>query len=243
MSIINDALKKAQHQFSKNNSQEKAQPMPDPNPPVNPQPMNPQPTSQNPIAKPAPPQPAPMPDMSQYIPVREKTKPAEPKILSEEISPPRPQDLRKQDGSESRKPSVTKIFLTFVTFILLGCGIFLAFYLYKIESIPDARSRANAKKNMVKDIPKQINKVVESIPLPEQVKQTISPSTKPAKKETVQQGIVLNGIMLMGEKRVALINNKIYEVGDSIDGKEILSISPEMVKIKDGENIKTLKVQ
>ncbi len=244
MSIINDALKKVQHNLNTTNSLEKAQSMPESNTPISPQRFN-----QVPVEKPKEPaQTPPLPDMSQYIPVREKPQPVEPpKITVEEITSQTPRERDKGDTSTPRPRNFLKIFLTLVTFILIVCGIFLTYYLYKIETIPDARRRAAAKRNIVQNIPKQINKVVEAIPIPESIRQMSTPSPAPpaqtAQKEVPHESLTLNGIMSTGNKQVALINNKIYEVGDFIYGKEIIIINPNNVRIKDGDKIRTLKVQ
>jgi hypothetical protein len=53
----------------------------------------------------------------------------------------------------------------------------------------------------------------------------------------------LSGTMLMDNQRVALINEDIYVIGDSVDGKEIVEISLKEVTLK-GKNgeLSTLKV-
>jgi hypothetical protein len=56
--------------------------------------------------------------------------------------------------------------------------------------------------------------------------------------------IILNGITSMGDKRVALINNEIYQVGETIEGKKITDISMEKVELVDSNgNVTTLKVK
>ncbi len=43
--------------------------------------------------------------------------------------------------------------------------------------------------------------------------------------------LVLSGTMMMEDKRVALINDEVYEVGDTINGNRIMSISLKKVEI------------
>jgi hypothetical protein len=56
--------------------------------------------------------------------------------------------------------------------------------------------------------------------------------------------IVLNGTMMMGDRQVALINNEIYELGETVKGKKIVSISLQKVELEEADgNITVLKVQ
>ena len=55
--------------------------------------------------------------------------------------------------------------------------------------------------------------------------------------------LVLNGISFIDGRNVALINDEIYEVGDSIDGKKITSIGLNKVELRDDEKIVTIKVR
>ncbi|MDO8581170.1 MAG: hypothetical protein Q7S13_06795, partial [Candidatus Omnitrophota bacterium] len=62
---------------------------------------------------------------------------------------------------------------------------------------------------------------------------SVSPSPFPSTIPT------LNGISMLGNKTVALINNQIYEVGESAQGKEVLAIYEDRVDLRDGENVLT----
>ncbi len=56
-------------------------------------------------------------------------------------------------------------------------------------------------------------------------------------------GLHLSGIMTMGEKRVALINDDIYELGDIVAGKRIVEIERDKVHLADqDQNISIIKV-
>jgi len=57
------------------------------------------------------------------------------------------------------------------------------------------------------------------------------------------QDINIQGIMTMGNKKVVLIDQKIYEIGDSVRGMTLMEISLDEVKfMKDGDII-TLQVK
>lgn len=59
-------------------------------------------------------------------------------------------------------------------------------------------------------------------------------------KPTQENPLILSGTMMTGDKWVALINNEIYEVGETVDGKKIININLDKVEIQDGEKIITL---
>lgn len=71
-------------------------------------------------------------------------------------------------------------------------------------------------------------------------------TTIPSRSQTSDPstGLVLNGTMMMGDRRVALINNKIYEPGDVVQEKRILNITLEEVTLEDSDGkIVTLKTK
>ena len=62
------------------------------------------------------------------------------------------------------------------------------------------------------------------------------------KRRTYKPGeLVLNGTSLIDGKRVALINDEIYEIGEIINGKQITSINLNKIELRDNEKIITLK--
>ena len=80
------------------------------------------------------------------------------------------------------------------------------------------------------------------------VKNNITPSRayiarKTPKRRTYKSGeLVLNGTSLIDGKRVALINDEIYQVGEIINGKKITSINLNKIELRDNEKIITLRV-
>lgn len=65
----------------------------------------------------------------------------------------------------------------------------------------------------------------------------------PKKRAYRPDDLVLNGISFVGGKKVALINDEIYEAGDIVNGKTITSIGLNEVKLRDDEKIFTIKVR
>ena len=81
-------------------------------------------------------------------------------------------------------------------------------------------------------------------------KLTSSSSRKPyqprpaTKKRRPKPGeLILNGISTIDGKKVALINDEIYEIGGSINGKEIINIGVDRVELTDNRKIFTIKVR
>ena len=67
---------------------------------------------------------------------------------------------------------------------------------------------------------------------------------KPVKKRKYKPGeLILNGTSTIDGKKVALINDEIYELGDSVNGKEIISIGLNRVELTDNKKIFTIKVR
>jgi hypothetical protein len=75
-------------------------------------------------------------------------------------------------------------------------------------------------------------------------------STRPtgivvAKKEKAKpvEEIVLKGIMVRDDKNMALINDEIYEAGETVKGRKILKITEDSVQILDHHRVKTISVK
>ncbi len=227
MSIINDALKKTQDNLQ--NNQPPAPPAQDqlPNPPAN----------EN---TPKPPQPPNVPDMSKFIPVKEKpvNVPPPPDVAD----PKRKKELKKnlvKTESDKTPENPAKIFFSIIlSLLILGAAGLIAYMNFPVLS--------GKKKNSIKpqDLKREISKAVESIPIPESIKEITKTEKKNNPPPPPPPGVLIaNGIVSMGDHQVALINNNIYEIGDTVDGWTITAISLDQVEIKNGEQTKVLKVQ
>jgi len=71
---------------------------------------------------------------------------------------------------------------------------------------------------------------------------TRSAQQAPKKRKYKPGELVLNGTSLIDGKRVALINDEIYEIGEMVNGKKITSINLNQIELLDNETIITLKV-
>lgn len=64
----------------------------------------------------------------------------------------------------------------------------------------------------------------------------------PLKKTPAAKTIKLNGIITMGSKPAALINDNVYEEGGEVEGKKIQKILADRVELFDEGTIKSLEV-
>ena len=70
-----------------------------------------------------------------------------------------------------------------------------------------------------------------------------SRQTDSARLPESPDGLLVSGIMTMGDKRVALINDEIYELGDIVNGMRIVEIEADQIHLSYGnQQIKILKV-
>ncbi|MBW0280045.1 MSHA biogenesis protein MshK [Shewanella xiamenensis] len=58
-----------------------------------------------------------------------------------------------------------------------------------------------------------------------------------AASQNQHQALVLNSIVSSGNTAYAVINNKIVSVGDSIQGVEVVRITPSSVSLSDGRKL------
>jgi hypothetical protein len=70
------------------------------------------------------------------------------------------------------------------------------------------------------------------------IEQTASTSSDDAPDE---KDLVLNGVLLSDEEKLALINNKTFHVGDMVEGMRIVSIDFNSVKLANGKQLMTLR--
>ena len=61
--------------------------------------------------------------------------------------------------------------------------------------------------------------------------------------QAIPEGITIGGIVDMGDKNVALINDKIYEIGDTVDGMKIINISLDSVQMINKGETETFMVK
>lgn len=132
-------------------------------------------------------------------------------------------------GKKSKEPAQVQKSKTpqLLLMLLITMGAFAA---YQIKTNPD----------LIKKIKRT------SIPIPQVIKNipATTPKPKPAPVEVYEPGeIVVKGTMNSGDKWMALINGKIYEVGETIEGNYITTITLDGIEVTRGDSKKFISVQ
>lgn len=63
----------------------------------------------------------------------------------------------------------------------------------------------------------------------------------PLKEVEYKGNLKLTGVFIADHEKIALINNQSYHLGDLVDGKKIISITLDQVKMNDGRTTFTLR--
>jgi len=58
-----------------------------------------------------------------------------------------------------------------------------------------------------------------------------------------QDNLQLSGISIIGDRKVAIINDKIYELGESVNGRKIVDIRRKEVDLLENGKIRTIDVR
>ncbi len=130
---------------------------------------------------------------------------------------------QKPSISKASKPRPAKKWLqtsaTIVVFFLLTYGLFFVISRYTpakdyLDSIKNKSARSRTR---------------------------IAQKTQKPRKYAAGE-LILNGTSLFDGKRIALINDEIYEIGETVDGKKITSISLNRIELRDKDTVTTLRV-
>ena len=164
-----------------------------------------------------------------------------------------------QASSTSKQPSTKSLFILGYS-ILFCLGLVLVLMLKMIE--PKRHYNINpspmVEQRLIQTTPKQSTQqapvvattkteqhstITDTTVKPSNPPETTLPTSSPTTPPKVREGLILSGTMLMDNKRVALINDDVYIVGDKVDGKEIIEIKLKEItlKAKDG-SLSKLKV-
>jgi hypothetical protein len=105
--------------------------------------------------------------------------------------------------------------------------------------------------NKSKDIllSKKNSKVVSILKVSEE---TVKPVVKQASDATIigvpfdeaayKLNHTLNGVFVSEEEKIAMVNNRFFNIGDSIDGMKVVSIEPDKIKLQNKNNILELRI-
>lgn len=145
-----------------------------------------------------------------------------PKSLGLSTSAPKPQ--------ASRRPSAVRVWIVIVSLGLLWIALII--------------TRKPLSPNLTSDDTAPSSSKPEAIA----TDSTEAPGPTPDLKaepliQDIEQTIRLNGTLMMNDKRVALINNNIYETGEMVDGYQLIDITLQGIQLeKDGERF-TVRVK
>lgn len=138
-------------------------------------------------------------------------------------------DSREKPGTAPR-PALKKPVYLLSAALLLAAAAGAAFFLaQRIDALGQSRG-----------LPEQ---AVAFVPAPRHQPKSPLPGFLPAASVTTDRpvstgkplnpdSLVLSGIMMMGDGQAALINNNIYQIGDEVEGYEILEITLQAVKLR-----------
>ncbi len=148
---------------------------------------------------------------------------------------------KKPDNKTPPSPNPQKKAILVIAGLLMGALLvwLRPFYTpYLVSTILKMSHRSLS--SFKRDIPPAMKPIVE--PMVDSASKPQPPPEPPPQKTYPKDTFVLNGTIQMGNRQVALINSKIYEIGDLIGDKKIININLNKVDIQDGENIITLNV-
>jgi len=127
--------------------------------------------------------------------------------------------------TQSKKNESSRLVMLIFTLIIVAT--ITVIYYFFMNNNQAQKTIASIKTVLKPQKPETINK-------PTAQPFTVTSEAQPSVK------LKLEGTMMMGDKRVALINGEVYQIGETINGMEILNINIEKVVLKDGENIITI---
>ena len=261
MSIIDDALNKARKERDKNAleaqqsgqqgeslPQEQEQPMSQgPKAPVSQEPK--EPVSQEP-KKPVsqePREPVPQPQaQKQPAPLKPLPKQEPYGLIKPEIEEP----------SDTNKSSSVYM-VTGVALILISCLAFVTWrFLPQIrQALPMSKNKANAAAQSRSAVQSPMQATPESLPAdideaavpPESPASGVSDQQPPANKRpsimTSSSSYSLSGIVMDDTAPMAIINNNVYQKGDTVGNAKVIDISKDMVTLQEGDRTIALTVK
>jgi len=244
MSIINDALKKAQENLARKESTMSTPPDQQPpaentgntNPPQNTEANSPSP--QDNFVK----------DNLKFIAQqRAKEKQAEQVKLSKTVEEEHSKPPKDSTTTKKQLHPVVAFFACLICTVIILGAVYFALDQFGISPLKQLKYTLNPAIRKAKQTIHQIQSTqnVQTITLTPAPEAKPVPVLHPEKEKPGQKyaQLVLTGIVTMNDRRVALINNEIYEIGDFVDGRKIVTIAIDKVELQDENGIITLPVK
>jgi type II secretory pathway component PulC len=114
--------------------------------------------------------------------------------------------------------------------------IMIAHYPPHSKSKEILESKKNSKEVSILDVPD------------ETVKPVVQPTSDskmmgvPFDEAAYKLNHVLNGVFVSEEEKIAMVNNRFFNIGDNIDGMKVVSIEPDKIKLQHENGIVELKI-
>jgi hypothetical protein len=98
-------------------------------------------------------------------------------------------------------------------------------------------------------VSKKNSKAVPILEVPDEtVKSIVKPTSDskimgvPFDEAAYKLNHTLNGVFVSDEEKIAMVNNRFFNIGDSIDGVKVVSIEPDKIKLQHENGIVELKI-
>lgn len=127
-----------------------------------------------------------------------------------------------KDKKDEHKVPRNKLNIIIITLSVIVCGIILLPSITYLFNKP------------------QINQELPPVVYQPRIQRPTVPSNPVSTK---LESIYVSGIVTIGNENRALINDKIYEEGDTIEGMKIMNISLDSIELLDGNKTKILEVR
>lgn len=128
----------------------------------------------------------------------------------------------------------------------VGISLIIAFLLaiIMIAHYPETNSKS---KNML--VSKKNSKEIPILEVPDEtVKTVVKPASDPKvigvpfDEAAYKLNHTLNDVFVSDEEKIAMVNNRFFNIGDSIDGMKVVSIEPDKIKLQHESGIVELKI-
>ncbi|MCA9400341.1 MAG: hypothetical protein KC713_01845 [Candidatus Omnitrophica bacterium] len=211
MSIINDALKKAQKGIEKNAQKNAA--------------------SHNPSDSP---HSSPINSTDAYAHLVKDTRKHKYQPAAEQTKP--------QSAGDQTQPGVDRTAMMIISFFLVLMVVLVIIFWNIVKSNQDT-GIIETRLNLSAADSLQAQPLPQAEALQESAHEEISTPVPRQNEIPAGEPLILSGTMMMGNERVAIINDDVYEVGESIQGKKIINITLKKVDLIAGGKITTLFVK
>lgn len=128
----------------------------------------------------------------------------------------------------------------------VGISLIIAFLLAIIMIAHYPQSHSKSKDLLVS---KKNSRAVPILEVPDEtVKAIVKPASDPNiigvpfDEAAYKLNHTLNGVFVSEEEKIAMVNNRFFNIGDNIDGMKVVSIEPDKIKLQYENGVVELKI-